>query len=183
MIFEAREYIVKSGKKVIVKTPSPNEADKVLGFIKNTASESNFLLKSPGDLKITVEEEKEFIASFDENSGYFLCVYLNGEIIADCNLSFNRHLKCRHRGDIGIAVRKEYWGQGVGSILFEIMIELAKNKEGIEQLTLECLDTNERGLRLYKKYGFIETGRRPKYIKQIDGSYNDEIVMTKFLED
>lgn len=182
MIYKEKEFFLKDNQKVIIKTPPVKDAKALLYFINNAAEDSKFLLTSPEDMKRTVEEEKEYLKKHADSKDLFLCAYVDGKIVGDASLYFDRHVKFRHRGDLGLAVDKEYWGLGIGSLFFEILIEAANTIEGIEQLNLECLASNERGLNLYKKFGFIETGRRPKYLKQIDGSYDDEIVMTKFLE-
>lgn len=53
----------------------------------------------------------------------------------------------------GIAVSEEYRGQGVGSALFDALIDYAKN-EGFERIRLDVIDTNPDAHRLYERLGF-----------------------------
>lgn len=61
-----------------------------------------------------------------------------------------------------IAVDKYYQSKGFGKMLIEDMLNMTK-KYNINALTLEVADNNNRAIGLYKKYGFIEEGRRKKY--------------------
>lgn len=56
-------------------------------------------------------------------------------------------------GRIGIAIKDEFQGKGLGTKLMEKLIQLAKNNS-VSLLFLEVLSTNDKGLALYKKYGF-----------------------------
>ena len=63
-----------------------------------------------------------------------------------------------------IAVGKDHRGMGVGSRLLESLIEWAKEKE-IKIIGLEVREGNINALGLYKKYGFLEVGKRKDYYK------------------
>ena len=67
-----------------------------------------------------------------------------------------------------IVVHKELRHNGIGSILLEKLIELAKIKTS---LTLEVNTKNENAYNLYLKYGFKNLGIRPKYYKNLDDAY------------
>lgn len=67
-----------------------------------------------------------------------------------------------------IAVHKDYRHQGIGSILLEKLIELARVKSS---LTLEVNTKNEFAYKLYLKYGFKNLGIRKKYYKNLDDAY------------
>lgn len=53
----------------------------------------------------------------------------------------------------GIVVADEMRGRGVGSKLFEQVVEHAK-KENLEYITLEVIDTNPKAKALYERLGF-----------------------------
>lgn len=61
-----------------------------------------------------------------------------------------------------IAVLKDYRGKGVGSLLIEGLIWYCM-KNDIDRMTLEVRKSNTIAQNLYKKYGFVESGIRPKY--------------------
>lgn len=67
-----------------------------------------------------------------------------------------------------IVVHKDFRHKGIGSVLLEKLIELAKVKTF---LTLEVNTKNENAFNLYLKYGFKNLGVRPKYYKGTDDAY------------
>ena len=81
---------------------------------------------------------------------------------------------------MAIALYKEYWNLGIGSAMITYLSELAK-QIGYEQMDLEVVAENTRAQALYRKCGFIETGRRHHALRLDDGSYHDEILMYKKL--
>ena len=46
-----------------------------------------------------------------------------------------------------------------------------------EQLELEVVAGNERAIRLYERFGFMEFARHPRKLKYRDGTYADIIMM------
>ena len=61
-----------------------------------------------------------------------------------------------------IAVRADMRGQGLGRMLMQNLLELARNA-GVKRITLEVKDTNERAVSLYKSLGFTVEGVRKRY--------------------
>ena len=182
MIYETKEFTVKDGLKVTLKTPERADAEQLLDFIRRAAAQTPFLLSTPEDYaSFTVEKEGDFIDSNREGPNWLITVCVDGEIVGDCSLSFNRHVRDRHRASIGIGIDEAYWNKGIGSLLFDEMIRLARETEGIEQLELGVNCRNERAKRLYEKKGFVKTGAVPRAMKQPDGTYDDEEMMVRYL--
>ena len=184
MIQPAHEFILKNGLKVTVKSPDVSDAKKLLDNVTNVAASTPFLLSEPEDYDKYYQDmklEENFINYSINNKDYLLCVYLDDEIIGNSMLRFNSHLKDKHRVNIGIAIQKEYQGIGIGSLLFDIMIDLAKQSEGVEQIELGVIKGNEKAKRLYLKKGFVKTGDIPHELKLKDGTYLDGETMVLFL--
>lgn len=75
---------------------------------------------------------------------------------------------------------REYWGLGIGSALFEQFLALARQRS-VEIVELAYMEGNERGRRLYEKFGFAPVGEVPRAYKLADGSYRSEVLMQKNL--
>ena len=90
------------------------------------------------------------------------------------------HIKCRHRAVMGISVRKDHWGCGLGSYLMQLAIDQTR-ANGFEQLELGVYSDNARAIHLYEKFGFERYGIQPRAFKLKDGTYRDEIIMVKML--
>ena len=185
MIYEPKEFILKNGLKVIIRSPEKEDARELIDQIMDVAGSTDYLLSVPQDFQPYLDDmkkEEDFIEWSKTDRGYWLIVCLDNKVLANCSLRFYNHAKDRHRGSIGIAIRKDYWGLGIGSILFDEMIKLAKLTPGIEQIELDVIETNERAKKLYLKKGFVKTGTIPHQLKLKDGSYLNGETMVLFLK-
>jgi ribosomal protein S18 acetylase RimI-like enzyme len=79
-------------------------------------------------------------------------------------------------GELGMAVALPWRGRGVGSALLSAAIEKARN-EGLHKLSLEVFPHNDAAIALYRKFGFIEEGRRLKHYRRASGELWDSIAM------
>lgn len=72
-----------------------------------------------------------------------------------------------------IVTRKDKRGNHIGTKMLEEIINIAKDKK-LKCVTLEVNEHNQTAIKLYKKYNFIEVGKRTKYYNNQD----DAIIMT-----
>jgi ribosomal protein S18 acetylase RimI-like enzyme len=72
-------------------------------------------------------------------------------------------LENRTYGRLGIGIRDDFQGKGIGSKLMDNLIKLAR-KEGLKRIRLTVLADNYRAIRLYEKSGF----KKIRYIKNGD---------------
>jgi len=88
------------------------------------------------------------------------------------------HLDATRLGfaEIGMAVAREWRGRGVGSALMAVGIEWARER-GLHKLCLSVFPHNDAGIALYKKFGFVEEGRRVKQIRRQSGELWDTVEM------
>lgn len=98
--------------------------------------------------------------------------------VADLLLSSGRRA---HVAGIGLAVRDDYHGRGIGSCLMAALIDLADNWLNLKRLELTVYCDNERAIALYQKFGFeIEGRRRCDAIR--DGEFVDTYMMSRIRE-
>ena len=181
MLYPTTTITLKNGKTAVFRSPRREDAAELLAYLRRTAEETDFLLRYPEEITMTVEQEETFIERINqsENSYMILCL-VDGKHAGNCSMQFYDKRKVRHRGEVAIALTREFWGMGIGTAMFEEMISLARAR-GASQLELGMVDGNERGLALYRKMGFREYGRLPNAFCQKDGTMCDEILMVKEL--
>ena len=116
--------------------------------------------------KYTAEGEKILFENKNAspNEAMIMCI-VDGKVVGNCEISFFKGIKTRHRATVAIALISEYWNQGIGTRMFQEMIRLAKEREGITQIELEFVEGNDRARHLYEKMGFRITGYRPNAIR------------------
>jgi RimJ/RimL family protein N-acetyltransferase len=96
----------------------------------------------------------------------------DGEVIGSIHVATSGH----GFGEIGMAIAREWRGRGVGSALMAAAIEWAR-AQGLHKLSLGVFAHNAAGLALYRKYGFVEEGRRVKHYRRQSGELWDTIEM------
>jgi len=79
-------------------------------------------------------------------------------------------------GDLGMVIAKDYRGRGVGSALMVAAIDAARER-GLHKIILEVFPHNEAGIALYRKFGFVEEGRRVRQYRRQSGEQWDAIQM------
>ena len=74
-------------KDIYIREAKIEDAEKLLNYTKKVGKETNYLTFGEEGLKISVEEEKEFIENFNNSYRSVLYVALDAdEIIGVCNL-------------------------------------------------------------------------------------------------
>ena len=59
-------------------------------------------------------------------------------------ISFRTGLKDRHRASVAISLLRDYWSLGIGTRMFEEMIQIAIERDGVRQIELEFIEGNSR---------------------------------------
>ena len=89
------------------------------------------------------------------------------EIVASENGFIVWRTVCDESEIITIGVRPAARGAGIATAMLGLMEHEIK-KAGVKKIFLEVSAENAPAIALYKKCGFIENGRRPKYYDGID---------------
>ena len=182
MIFEDKKIILKDGRTAILKTPCTEDAEKLLNYIKKSCGETDFLVRYPEEWdNVTVESEEQWIESNVSSPDSLLLVCtVDGRVVGNCEITRLGGIKHRHRALIGIAILREFWGEGIGKAMFEAMLTAA-HEWGVEIVELEVLDTNGRAQGLYERMGFVAVSERPRAVKLKSGDYHALLYMQKML--
>ena len=177
MVFDQKRILLKDGRTAIFRSPRLEDASTLLTLFKSCAEETPYLLTSPEDIHFTEDQERSFIERVisSQTECMILC-FIDGKLAGDCSINRLVYAKSHHRGTVGIGLLREFWGLGIGTAMFEEMIQIAHNWE-LEQLELAFLEGNERGQALYEKMGFHITGFIPNAIHLSDGSILKEYQM------
>lgn len=79
-------------------------------------------------------------------------------------------------GEFGMMVAADWRGRGVGTALVAAAIGWARTR-GLHKLTLSVFPHNDAAIALYRKFAFVEEGRRSKPIRRTSGEFWDLIEM------
>jgi len=79
-------------------------------------------------------------------------------------------------GEIGMAIAREWRGRGVGTALLAAGVEWSRER-GLHKLSLSVFPHNAAAIALYRKFGFLEEGRRVNQIRRQSGELWDVVDM------
>jgi putative acetyltransferase len=128
---------------------------------------------SPEKWRQRLEEPREGI--------YVLVACVAGEVIGNLNLqTYPRSPRRKHAGGLGMAVRDDWQGKGVGTALMAAAIELADRWLNLTRLELQVFTDNAAAVHLYEKFGFEIEGTLVRYAFR-DGELADVYAMARLV--
>ena len=111
-------------------------------------------------------------AQFSSTIACSIVAVTDGQIIGMIHVEVSRH----GFGEFGMLVDRDWRGSGVGSALLQAAIDWAR-AQGLHKLCLEVFPHNTAAIALYRKYGFVEEGRRVRQYRRTSGELWDSLVM------
>ena len=108
-----------------------------------------------------------------------LVACVDGEVVGNLGLETNStRWRMRHIGRIGMAVRDDWQGKGIGTALMEAALDLADNWLNLTRIELHVYVDNAAGIALYEKFGFEVEGTHRRFAFR-DGEYVDAYSMAR----
>jgi RimJ/RimL family protein N-acetyltransferase len=102
----------------------------------------------------------------------------DGAIVGSLHIQSSRH----GFGELGMTVARDWRGRGVGSALLAAGIEWARER-GLHKVSLAVFPHNAAAIALYRKFGFVEEGRRVKQYRRASGELWDAIDMGLLIQE
>ncbi|MBE5806925.1 MAG: GNAT family N-acetyltransferase [Clostridiales bacterium] len=182
MIFPVETVLLKDGRACTLRPAAPEDAEAMLRFLSEVSEETAYLLRCADEWTYTREDEEGLLCSILESGKRMMMLAeIDGVIAGNCALNgADKPRRTAHRASLAIAIRRAYWGLGLGTAMIERACRLAP-RMGYAQVELGVVEGNERALSLYGKAGFMQTGRTPNAFRYDDGTLRDEIQMVRTL--
>ena len=173
LFVESHKFKLKNGLPLLIREAEAEDAGALIIHVNSVGGESDYLTLGPGEFELTEREEAEFLRAcrVSENQVYLLAL-VGDEIVGTLNFSAGHRSRVRHSGELGMSVRKAYWGLGVGSSLLDTLLDWARQTGTIKKINLRVRADNHRAILLYERKGFVREGIIRKEIL-LDGAYYD----------
>ncbi len=107
-----------------------------------------------------------------------LVAEVDGLLVGQLSLHMEPNPRRKHVACIGMGVRDDWAGKGVGSALLGAALEMADNWLNLQRVELTVYTDNQGALALYRKFGFVEEGLARGYAFR-QGEYVDALYMAR----
>ena len=168
------EPVTASGHPIVVRRAEPSDAEAIHAtFLGPRAIAGTLQLPYP-----SVEAWRKRLGEVAPDD-YLLVATIAGEIVGNLGLhAASKSPRRRHVGQLGMAVRDDRQGRGVGTALLQAALELADGWLNYQRLELVVYTDNLAALHLYRKFGFAIEGTCRAYAFR-DGAYVDAYAMAR----
>lgn len=177
-----KDIILRDGTRVLFRPEKPSDLDMLKAMFLNLSEDTRRFLTRP----ITEERIEGWITNLDYKKALPIVAITTEQkgqerIISVASLDFYSSDAIKHKTEFGITVHDDYQNRGLGIILTNHMIDIARQM-GFKKVYLRVVTENERAIHVYKKCGFhIEGELKMEYWNYVTGEYGDDYQMAIFL--
>lgn len=176
MKINEQEFIVY-GTTYIIRSAENTDAKELSEIRLQIDGETENLDREKGEGYIDIQGFEQIIKTVTENKkNLFLVAVINDKIVGFSRCEGNILKRLTHKVEFGVGVLKAYWSYGIGKNLLKESIRWA-DSNGVKKITLNVLETNEKAIKLYEKFGFKIEGILKNDKVLSDGKYYNTIVM------
>lgn len=173
---------LKDGMELLLRQPKVEDAEAMIEYLNIVGGESDNLLFGKNEFRLTVEQEREYLKNINDNDNALMLLgIIDNKIISVSQVSASNRKRIAHNSELAISVKKEYWGMGIGTAVMEELIDFARSSNTIKNISLGVKASNKKAQHLYEKLGFEKVGVHRNFFN-IDGNYDDEILMDLYLD-
>lgn len=127
----------------------------------------------------SLESVRELLTKSGEGD-HILVAVIDGEVVGVIGLHTSSRPRVNHKGEIGMMVRDDWQGKGVGTAMMRAVIDLADKWLNLTRIELTVFTDNEPAIALYRKFGFEIEGAHRKYAFR-DGEFVDAYTMARII--
>jgi ribosomal protein S18 acetylase RimI-like enzyme len=169
---------LKTGTTVTLRPMVRADADKLYAFFARVPREDRLFLKDDVSIREVVET---WANELNYERVLPLLAEVGANIVGDATLHRRKFGWTSHVGKVRIVIDPDYRGKGLGTLMLEELIAIAKN-EGLEQLVAELMETQRAAIAAFKGLGFEREAVFYNYVKDQTGEDRNLIVMIKNLQ-
>jgi len=167
---------------MIIREVKPSDfgdiVDMFYSFFPEVEADPGFGLLLYNDKPDMEGERKWFdntLTTIKEGNIIMMVAEVDSHVVGNSQVRRHRpNTPADHRGELGLCVRKEFRGKGIGEALMRATIDKARGRFDIIELTV--MTNNKGAKKLYEKLGFRTYGTRRYAVKRA-GRYFDEYLM------
>ncbi|OWY38464.1 GNAT family N-acetyltransferase [Xenophilus sp. AP218F] len=157
-----------------VRHSEPADAEAIHRIVSDERAFANMLgLPCP-----SLQQRKDSFAKHGPDFVQLVALAPGGEPVGVLALIPSPRPRLAASAELGIGVRHDWQGRGVGGALMAAMTDLADNWLGLRRIELTVFPDNLAGQALYRRFGFVEEARLRAYALR-RGAYHDVLAMAR----
>ena len=168
---------LQSETSVTIRPMVKEDADKLYAFFSRVPREDRLFLRDDVSIRDVIDS---WTQELDYRKVLPLVAEVGGNIVGDATLHRRTFGWTSHVGKVRLVIDKDYRGKGLGTVLIEELIDIAK-KAGLEQLVAELISDQTGALSAFKRLGFEKEAVFFNYVKDQVGEERNLVVMIKNL--
>lgn len=190
-MFRPRTITLADGRAVLLRNACPDDAEAFYEHGRAVQATTDFVVTEPDEMKGPDEMRQRFADLLARPGALILLAEpvspsethtqpgSQGEagVVGDCMLVPWAERKMAHVAGIGMGLRQDWRGVGLGAALLGAVVDHARAHPALKRLELGCYAENEPARRLYARLGFLEEGTRPSRFQKRPGVFSDEVIM------
>ncbi|MDO4733378.1 MAG: GNAT family N-acetyltransferase [Bacillota bacterium] len=174
-----QEYALKDGRSLIIRSADGEDYQGYSELLHRCGRETDNLSFGADDCPYSEKYCRAYLNSLAEKPNSFcLLAFVEGELVGEVSLSAQLR-RCSHTAELGICILQKYCGIGIGRILMEEAMEIARSGGTLRSIFLSVDSFNEVGIHLYTRCGFKEYGRYRDYVS-VNGNFHDVLFMNYY---
>lgn len=155
------------------------DAAGYVAHMNQAGGESDFLAFDAGAFYLTEDRAADVLAGYisAENQAFFVADR-GGELVGIAMLESSPMPRLRHAAELRIAVARSCWGEGVAKRLMAMTCDFFEENAILTRLFLQVSTRHDRGIALYRRFGFADEGVRRRAMK-VGDTYDDLLMMAR----
>lgn len=164
---------LKDGTKIVLRQLKKKDRNRLTVFFRSLPKEDRIYLRVDITDKETI---KQIIKSSKLGESRRIIALDNDNIIAAGLLELEKRKWKKHFGEIRLLVSKSYRRKGLGMLLARELYLLAIS-EKVEDIIVKMMKPQVAAIDIFKRMGFKEEAVLPDYVKDLEGTKRDLIIM------
>jgi L-amino acid N-acyltransferase YncA len=166
-----------TGTGVTIRPMVKEDADKLHTFFSRVPREDRLFLRDDVTMRDVIDA---WARDLDYDRVLPLVAEVGGNIVGDATLHRRKFGWTSHVGKVRLLIDKDYRGKGLGALMIEELISVAK-KAGLGLLVAEIMGNQTAALSAFKRLGFQKEAVFYNYVKDQAGEERHLVVMMKNL--
>lgn len=168
---------------IVVEQARVEDARDLFALHLEVLAEGRYFITEPHEFAGSVEQKARLIAEIrGSGNSVFLVARNRGRVIGFVTLTGGVLRRMRHAAKLEIMVHPSARGVGAGTALMRAAIDWAVANTVLTKVGLAVFADNDRAITLYRAFGFVEEGRRVREYRMADGTYRDDVLMYRMVD-